>query len=120
MKTTTFNALVNYATPTAAKAATVAGDAFLLNETQVWKNGTMAASYNSNKNSSQKTLAALRHKIHYFVRDTSTIGYHPVYDILEADAAANQTKTTTRPGLSSRAATRDDDDRKGYKETDFS
>lgn len=121
MKTSEFGALVNYATPAAAIAATVAGDKFLLNETQIFQDGTMAAPYGSGrKNNNQQKRTSLRHKIHYYVRDSSTTGYHQVFDILEANTATKQSKTTTRPGLSSRNAYRDDDDRKGYKETDFS
>lgn len=111
MKITAFRALTNYATPAAAIAAVANGNAFLLNETQIFQDGTMAAPYGSGKkNNNQQTVTALRHRIHYYVRDTSlAAGYRQVFDILEADTATNQTKTITRKGKS-RAATRDDDD----------
>lgn len=111
MKITAFRALTNYATPAAAIAAVANGNAFLLNETQIFQDGTMASPYGAGrKNNNQQKVTSLRHKIHYYVRDTSlAAGYRQVFDILEADTATNQTKTITRKGKS-RATTRDDDD----------
>ena len=80
----------------------------------------MSAPYGpGRKNNSQQQVTALRHKIHYYVRDDSTVGYHQVFDILESDTLAQQSKTTTRPGVNRNAA-RDDDDRLRYNESDWS
>ena len=109
MKETEFNALTNYPNPASALAATVAGDKFLLSETQIFQDGTMPSARTGKLKNSQQQVTALRHKIHYYVRDDSSVGYHPVYDILESDILTQESKTATRRGKN-RAATRDDDD----------
>lgn len=77
--------------------------------------------------SKQLTTVDLRHRITYHQRiagDGSLAGqgsliYRRVQDILESDDLADSTKTGTRPGLN-RSPERDDDDRKNYKESDWS
>jgi len=78
--------------------------------------------------SAQQGNTSLRHKITYHQRvaaDANSLAgqgaliYRRVFDILESDDSADETKTTTRPGLT-RAPERDDDDRKNYKESDYS
>lgn len=107
MKQTEFNSLTNVATPAAALLLST-GDKFLFNETQIFQDGTMPNARNGGKNNSSQKVTALRHKIMYYERDTSTIGYHPCFDILESDIGAQQSKTITRKGKT-RVATRDDD-----------
>lgn len=120
MKTTVFAALTNYSTIADALAAKPTnGEAWLLNETQIHGKGTMPSSSNANKSGRQQKLTALRHRIMYYVTDSNAPGgCRPVFDILESDDSANQTRTVTRPGLT-RAATRDDDDRRNIKSTQF-
>lgn len=117
MKQTVFNALVSV--ETVADALLLAnGTNFLFNETQIHGNGTMAGYGNQSGN--QQKVTPLRHKLHYYRRDTSNVnGYVQVFDILESDTTAQESKTTTRPGVN-RVATRDDDDRLRYNESDFS
>ena len=75
----------------------------------------------------QANATALRHKVTYHQKvavDGSLAGqgslnYKMVFDILESDDLADQTKTTTRPGVD-RATARDDDDRLRYRESDYS
>jgi len=117
MKQTAFNALASVDT-VADALLLVNGTNFLFNETQIHGNGTMAGY--GNKLGSQQKVTPLRHRVHYYRRDTSNVnGYVQVFDILESDATAQESKTTTRPGVT-RVATRDDDDRLRYKESDFS
>lgn len=121
MKQTAFDALVSVET---VAAALLLGDGtnFLFNETLIYGNGTMASASHRNKSGSQKKITQLRHRVHYYRRDTSpynSIGYVQVFDILESDTQAQQSKTTTRPGVD-RAAARDDDDRLRYNESDYS
>jgi hypothetical protein len=117
MKQTAFNALVSVET-VAAALLLANGTNFLFNETQIHGDGTMAGYGNQSGN--QQKVTPLRHRIHYYRRDTSlAAGYSQVFDILESDTTAQESKTTTRPGVN-RVATRDDDDRLRYKETDFS
>lgn len=112
MKLSVFNALTNVETPAAALLLSN-GTYFLFMDTQVHGVGTRAAY--GDKGNSQQRITALRHKIVYYVRDTShSVGYYPVYDILEADDAATQTKTVSRNGFS-RATTRDDDDSRNVR-----
>jgi hypothetical protein len=56
---------------------------------------------------------ALRHKIVYYIRDDSDIGYRPVFDILESDEFV-EIKVEFRPGIE-RNPTRDDDDKRYIK-----
>jgi hypothetical protein len=117
MKQTAFNALVSVDT---VADALILGDGtnFLFNETKIHGNGSMAGY--GNQSSNQQKVTSLRHKIHYYRRDISTsIGYVQVFDILESDTLAQQSKTGTRPGVN-RVVTRDDDDRLGYHEGDWS
>lgn len=118
MKLAEFNALNNVTTKAAALLL-AEGTKFLFMDTQVHGKGNMPSPSPGNKGNAQQRVTALRHKIMYYVRDNSDIGYHPVYDILESDVSANEVKTATRPGLS-RDAARDDDGRRGYKSTDWS
>lgn len=76
----------------------------------------------------QQNATSLRHKISYYQRvaqDSESLAGQDaaierrVFDLLESDSLADSTKTTTRPGVT-RSPYRDDDDRKFYKETDFS
>jgi len=113
MKQTEFNALVNYTTVTAAKSATTAGDRFLLNETQIFQDGTMPSSKTGKLQGRQQNAVAVRHKVMYYERDDTDIGYHPCYDLIESDEGTDQTRTATRPGVT-RDARRDDDDRRNY------
>jgi hypothetical protein len=114
MKQTVFNALTKVESVSAALNLGN-GTNFLFNETQV-RTGKQGGGYKNQRNS--QSLAALRHKIHFYTRDTSsTIGYHQKFDILESDDATKQSKTSTRPGLSRNPA-RDDDDRLRYNEPD--
>ena len=118
MKLAAFNALttVVYSGITALPVGTY----FLLDTATTNPTGTVGES-------AQKGNTSLRHKITYHQRissDGSLAGMHSkiyrrVFDILESDDSADQTKTTTRPGLT-RAPERDDDDRKNYKESDYS
>jgi hypothetical protein len=117
MKETAFNALVSVET-VAAALLLANGTNFLFNETTIHGNGTMAGY--GNQSSNQQKVTQLRHKLHYYRRDTSLdAGYSQVFDILESDTLAQQSKSTTRPGVT-RVATRDDDDRLRYKESDYS
>lgn len=105
MRQTEWNALTNVTTRTSALLLSN-GTKFLFMDTQRANNGGYVGQTNQ-----QQLLTTLRHKIMYYVRDTSsTIGYYPVYDILESDIGTQQTKTSTRRGLTTNAA-RDDDDR---------
>lgn len=105
MKQTAFNALVSV--ETVADALLLAnGTNFLFNETTV-RSGSHGGGYGQHVGS--QTLTALRHRIHYYRRDTSNVnGYVQVFDILESDISSQQTKTATRRGKT-RVATRDDD-----------
>lgn len=117
MKQTAFNALVSVET-VAAALLLANGTNFLFNETTIHGNGSMAGYGNQSGN--QQKVTPLRHKLHYYRRDTSNVnGYVQVFDILESDTTAQQSKTTTRPGVN-RVATRDDDDRLRYNESDYS
>jgi len=77
--------------------------------------------------SAQQNNTALRHKITYHQKVASdgslagagSLTKRRVFDILESDDNADETKTGTRPGLD-RLPARDDDDRKFYRETDWS
>lgn len=70
---------------------------------------------------------ALRHRITYHQRiagDGSNAGqgsltYRMIYDILESNDTGDETKTTTRPGVT-RDPARDDDDRLRYRESAYS
>jgi hypothetical protein len=117
MKLAEFNALNNVTTKAAALLL-AEGTKFLFMDTQVHGKGTMPSPSPGNKGNAQQRVTALRHKIMYYVRDNSDIGYHPVYDILESDATADETKTATRPGLSRNDA-RDDNDRRDYRSTQW-
>ena len=117
MKEAVFNALTSVETPAAALLL-AEGTNFLFNESQI--SNTNRESLRGN----QQNKTSLRHKITYYTRiaddaealsGPGSVGYVQKFDILESDAAAGQTKTSTRPGLASRNAARDDDDRLGYK-----
>ena len=110
MKLAAFNALSSYTTLLQVQGLSV-GTYFLFGN-----------------ESKQKGNTSLRHLISYHQRvaaDANSLAgqgsliYRRVFDLLESDDLANQTKTTTRPGLN-RAPERDDDDRKFYKESDYS
>ena len=107
MKQTEFNALVSV--ETRADALLLAnGTNFLFNETTV-RSGSHGGGYGQHVGS--QSLTALRHKIHYYRRDTNDVnGYVQVFDILESDVLSQETKTATRRGKN-RATnrTRDDD-----------
>ncbi len=119
MRETTFNNLTAVETPAAALLLS-AGTNFVFNESQI--SNTNQESQRGN----QQNKTALRHKIMYYRRiatdgsstGTGSIGYAPVYDILESDWAVDQSKTATRPGVT-RANTRDDDDRLRYRTGDW-
>jgi hypothetical protein len=109
MKQTEFNAMSNVTTQAAALLLSN-GVKFFFNETQIFQNGDMPSSKIGKKNNAQQKRTSLRHKIHYYVRDTShTQGYYQAFDILESDVATQESKTTTRVGKT-RVAARDDDD----------
>ena len=77
--------------------------------------------------SKQANATALRHRITYhqaIAGDGSNAGqgsltYRMVFDILESDDTGDETKTTTRPGVT-RLPARDDDDRLRYREPAYS
>jgi hypothetical protein len=107
MKQSIFNALTVINT---VADALLLGDGtnFLFNDTRV-RTGNHGGGYGNHVDS--QSLTALRHKIHYYRRDTSTsIGYVQVFDILESDILTQESKTPTRVGKN-RAVnrTRDDD-----------
>ena len=118
MKLAAFNALPTYTTTSQVNSAPV-GTYFL------WD--TSDAYGNTYGESAQQGNTALRHKITYHQKvatdgslaGAGSLNKRRVFDILESDDLADQTKTTTRPGLN-RSPERDDDDRKNYKETDYS
>jgi len=110
MKLAAFNALSSYTTLAEVQGLGV-GTYFLFGD-----------------ESKQQGNTDLRHLISYHQRvaqDSNSLAgqdaliYRRVFDLLESDDLADQTKTTTRPGLN-RAPERDDDDRKNYKESDYS
>ncbi len=114
MKESVFNSLTIVTSPSAVDALT-AGDNFL------WDGDGATAQ------SKQVGNTALRHRIHY-MRRTDDFEYPQgvvkkwvdVFDILESDVSADETKTATRKGISRSEpadakgliqGTRDDDDR---------
>lgn len=120
MKESVFNALPVYSTLSQVTTAGV-GTYFFF--------GTLDSKGNvvAGSEAAQANNIALRHKITYHQRvagDGSGAGqgsliYRRVLDILESDTRAQQSKTTTRPGVD-RDPARDDDDRLRYNETPFS
>ena len=117
MKEAVFNVLPVYTTLSQVNSAPV-GTYYLWDV--VTNSGTQGESIQQNNTS-------LRHRITYNQRvasDGSLAGMgsmttRRVFDLLESDDNADETKTGTRPGLD-RAPERDDDDRKNYKESDWS
>lgn len=117
MKETVFNALPIYSTLSQVATASV-GTYYLWDRPTINPPDTYGES-------AQQNNTALRHKITYHQRvasDGSLAGQgsltsRRIFDILESDDSAAQSKTSTRPGLT-RAATRDDDDRLRYNEPD--
>lgn len=118
MKLAAFNALTTVVY--SGISALPVGTYFLLDVPTVNPTGTVGES-------AQQGNTDLRHKITYHQRvagDGSLTGqgsliYRRIFDILESDDSADQTQTSTRPGLN-RAPERDDDDRKSYKTDDWS
>lgn len=109
MKQAEFDTLTNVTTVAGALALSD-GVKFFFNETQIFQNGDMPSPNIGRKNNAQQQRTSLRHKIHYYVRDTShSQGYYQAFDILESDVTTQESKTATRVGKT-RVATRDDDD----------
>lgn len=104
MKESIFNALTVYTTR-AAVDLLADGTAFL------W--GAAGTRLTPNVHGQQQGNTAIRHKISYYVKDTSDIGFHPVFDVLEADLGTQLSKTDVKRNRTSVAA-RDDDDRRDY------
>ena len=107
MKQTEFNSLTNVETKAAALLLPV-GTKFFFNETKIFQDGTMPSAVVGKQKNRQQQKASLRHRIHYYVRDNSTIGYHQVFDLLESDILTQQTKTAKRRGKNTDPG-RDDD-----------
>ena len=101
MKYTEFNSLVTY--------NTLAQVALLATDTKFFFASAAGYRLTPDVMGKQASNTALRHKIQYCVKDTSSTGYHTVMDILERDDAANQTKTLTRKNQTETSVTRDDD-----------
>ena len=110
MRIATFNALNTYTTKAAVDLLPV-GTSFF------WgASGRNAGT--TNIHGKQAGNTSLRHRITYYTKGADGVS-RMVFDILESNALAEQTKFTTRPGVSRNDA-RDDNDRTGYRETDYS